>query len=415
MRTGKKILYFRKKKGLTQSELAHGICSVPYLSKLENGKLSPSEEILTLLAKRLGHSLEFILKEEKNVLDEKLKVFKSFLDQRDIINLSKIHNEIQKLVYHEEDPYLINKYEIYHLQFLILINDKNLLTFNIDKFILLEAYLDEKDQYIFYKTLGKYHYKINSLNSSLTYFQKAYSTMNQNLNEDYDLFFQLSLVYSRLMNPSTALIYAQRALIGFESQVNYERALNCNLLLSVLYNDLSSPNEAKLILTKILNHNLPKFLPENFEVKIYQNLGYSYFLLKDYERALVYFKKSYLKKKLTSEKLNSLYMICLSLNQNSTPNYFDFYKYLNIGLSLSVAEKNKNYHYKFLVLKHFHTKKGPNKLFIVFLENKVIPEIHKSNDFNFLSVIYMYLENYYRTNFQYKSALHYSRKLAELN
>lgn len=414
MKIGKKILYYRKKKNLTQNDLAYGICSVPYLSKLENDKLIPSDEILTLLAKKLGYSVPFLLKEETNVVEEKLKKFSFYLDQRDISNIKKMHNEIKKLMFHEEDPRLINKYKIYQLQYFILINDENLKSYDISKFLLVEAYLNEKDQYIFYKTLGKYYYKINSLNDSLFYLKRAYLIMHQKLNEDYDLLFQLSLVYSRLMNPSTALIYAQRALMGFESQVNYERALNCKLLLSIIYNDLHSPNEAKMILIKILNHNLSNFLPENFEVKVYQNLGYSYFLLENYDKALMYFNKSYLQKKITSEKLNSLYMICLSLYHSNSYDFSDFHKYLSIGLSLSVSEKNKNYHYKFLVLKYFYSRKKASKPFINFLESKVLPEVFNNNDFNFLSITYKYLENYYRTNFQYKSALYFSQKLNEL-
>ncbi|WP_084818774.1 helix-turn-helix domain-containing protein [Tepidibacillus sp. HK-1] len=38
MKIGDKIRYYRIKKGLTQSQLAEGICSKSYLSKIINNK-----------------------------------------------------------------------------------------------------------------------------------------------------------------------------------------------------------------------------------------------------------------------------------------------------------------------------------------------------------------------------------------
>ena len=39
MDIGEKIYYHRKKRGLAQKEVAHGICSVPYLRKIENNNM----------------------------------------------------------------------------------------------------------------------------------------------------------------------------------------------------------------------------------------------------------------------------------------------------------------------------------------------------------------------------------------
>ncbi|MCU4934950.1 helix-turn-helix domain-containing protein, partial [Bacillus cereus] len=51
---GKLLFYLRMKKNLTQQELSAGICSIPYLSKVENSKITPSNEILTFLLKRVN-------------------------------------------------------------------------------------------------------------------------------------------------------------------------------------------------------------------------------------------------------------------------------------------------------------------------------------------------------------------------
>lgn len=58
---GNNIRYRRKELGLTQSELAEGIISVPYLSLIENEKAHPKPDILTPLAKRLHSSVKDLL------------------------------------------------------------------------------------------------------------------------------------------------------------------------------------------------------------------------------------------------------------------------------------------------------------------------------------------------------------------
>ncbi|WP_226535515.1 helix-turn-helix domain-containing protein [Fictibacillus halophilus] len=48
------IRYYRNSLNLSQTALASGICSVSYLSKIENGLTKPSDEIYSLLFYRLG-------------------------------------------------------------------------------------------------------------------------------------------------------------------------------------------------------------------------------------------------------------------------------------------------------------------------------------------------------------------------
>lgn len=44
----------RKRRNWSQEGLCKGICTVSYLSKIENGKAEPSEDIVRMLLERLG-------------------------------------------------------------------------------------------------------------------------------------------------------------------------------------------------------------------------------------------------------------------------------------------------------------------------------------------------------------------------
>lgn len=59
---GEQIKFYREKMGLSRTELAKGICSVSYISRIENGTRIPNSMILRQLTNRLGLPSELILR-----------------------------------------------------------------------------------------------------------------------------------------------------------------------------------------------------------------------------------------------------------------------------------------------------------------------------------------------------------------
>ena len=104
---GMRIRRERIKRNWSQSGLCYGICAVSYLSKIEQGKMEVSEEILKLLLERLElpwiddketkdlesfveaqyeflftHPIQEFLKQKRNISREKGKVVFQFVDRR---------------------------------------------------------------------------------------------------------------------------------------------------------------------------------------------------------------------------------------------------------------------------------------------------------------------------------------------
>lgn len=105
MRVGNHIRHLRKSQKLTQEELASGICSVTYLSKLENHKELPSEEILQLLCERLGVELGDILKTFEDLESDLLEWYR-IIELKDQQAASAKREEIQKNI---DKPELFTK------------------------------------------------------------------------------------------------------------------------------------------------------------------------------------------------------------------------------------------------------------------------------------------------------------------
>jgi transcriptional regulator with XRE-family HTH domain len=72
-RIGQRIRVFRMMKGITQIELAKGLCTPSMVSQIESDKVRPSYRILFAIAERLGVPLEHLLKDVDLALEHTRK------------------------------------------------------------------------------------------------------------------------------------------------------------------------------------------------------------------------------------------------------------------------------------------------------------------------------------------------------
>ena len=122
---GEKIKQERKKQGMTQKELCDGICSQAEISKVENGKNSPTIDLLQSICKRLKLPISSFFEDEQvsqklNEIDQKMirhlreKTFKEM--ENDLKDYAKFSQsfEIKILIrYHQE----LLKYESKQVDF----------------------------------------------------------------------------------------------------------------------------------------------------------------------------------------------------------------------------------------------------------------------------------------------------------
>lgn len=64
---GSRLRTIRKSKGLTQQELAKGICTKSFVSQIERGQVSPSLRILEQLRERLGVPWSTLLDDDESL------------------------------------------------------------------------------------------------------------------------------------------------------------------------------------------------------------------------------------------------------------------------------------------------------------------------------------------------------------
>src|SRR6187549_743484 len=71
---GERIKRLRLERGLSQSELVWPNYTAAYLSHLEHGKRSPSDEVLTYIAERLDITVDYLVTGRDPNLDLRLQI-----------------------------------------------------------------------------------------------------------------------------------------------------------------------------------------------------------------------------------------------------------------------------------------------------------------------------------------------------
>lgn len=108
------IQYLRKRKGMTQEELAEGICEPVTLSRYENGSLNPTAEKFQLLMERLGGPGDiylFPVQTERLDMEKKRKEIFSAMERGEFSEVRRMlcdirQEETLQLDYKENQQYL---------------------------------------------------------------------------------------------------------------------------------------------------------------------------------------------------------------------------------------------------------------------------------------------------------------------
>lgn len=291
IKLGDQIRYFRKANNLSQETLAEGICSVSYLSKIENNVTIPSDDITQFLLKKLNLELDMDrLNTEEEVKKSLYKWYEHMFKRQENIaiemykelnTLNLVNAEIRLLKYLFEFFYLTNKKELNKATVLLteLENTSDLIT--------------GKNQYYYNKFKGVYYYLKNKPHEGLKHLIMAKNMNRFDLNQ-WDkgyLYYLLGLVSCRLYRNKDCIDHINYALEIFEKNYIFNRCADCKILLGIAYQRIGEFNKAKE------EYNLAMGLVDSFnnhklKGKVFHNLGHLESLKGNSLLAIDYFEKS---------------------------------------------------------------------------------------------------------------------------
>src|SRR5699024_6673363 len=115
---GALIKMTRINKGMTQEELAEGIASMPYLSKIENEHATESSEVINMLCTLLGIQVD---KRNDEPIDETLQTWYGMLcEVTDKENIIALYTKLQQIIDSNDTDEVI-MFEIHKVRYYIIL------------------------------------------------------------------------------------------------------------------------------------------------------------------------------------------------------------------------------------------------------------------------------------------------------
>jgi HTH-type transcriptional regulator, quorum sensing regulator NprR len=405
MEFGPLIKYYRTQKGITQKELAAGICSIPHLSKIENNSKDANEETISLLLARLAVSFEE-MEEKEELIKTLLRDFGEKINFYLRDEIEEIYQKLKQIEHVIPFSAHMYSYELYKYRYLLfkgLLSEaevqRDILHKQKKNFSQHEKYLFRYYNAVFLILKGQYK-KADEL------FEELYVKDN-NESTNGEFLYHRALVKTSLDQPGHAIHFGKLALQIFMNQHNFYRILHTLMLLGINYTHSNIYEEA-FVCFKHLIRNAELLKEEKMLPQIYHNMGYLQKRMNNEKEALAFYEKSLaLQPVNTKNYLVTLYTIGeLHWSSQSYEKAEECFQTVK-SLSKEIGVKKYKLLAEFYLIHMTSLEKG-----IKYLELKVIPYFEDAKEHkDDLTRFYKMLSDFYTNKGNYLEAVKYFTKL----
>lgn len=398
---------------MTQEELASGIVSISYLSKIENAYTNASDEVIDLLCKRLD--IEPVEESDEALLDLYHKWYSMLFETNDKSEIIHLYQQIKNVMRSQvaEESFM---FEIHVIRYHLVLGEQEKALNQIDKLAEIAETFDHTDSYYWYKFKGNYHSIYNESIKAMKMYKFAEEIGNiieLPKEEKADLSYTISVTHSQLRNTLETIEYAERALEMYRTQYNFLRCAQCHLLLGISYRRIRLYEKA------VENYNLAKQLGElskNPQViqLANQNLGYLYATNGKVSEAITHYEE--VANDLDVD-LNARLPAIASLIKEyySISNFKQTRSMVLQGLDLlEQLPSQKAYQlYYYIIHTYKHVLDGEMKAFEKMVIDSFLPYLQKHKDYVNIVVYTTMLANHYEKLHTYKDAVFYHKEASK--
>lgn len=403
----KLIAFKRLSLNITQEELANGICSIPYLSKLENNKLDqPNKETIDLLLKKLNVNLSNIENTQLQVQELIVSLFQ-FINKKKDQEVEICWSKLVKILTVEEECFFSPYFSLIKLRYLLFkkdIQNAKISKQELDK--LCKVFTRDQTFYYYYFS-GLFYFLNRNLEEGIRFFEKAISVnLPENLKSDKSyLIYHLALAHSLNKSAALALQYSKEALELFQNEMEFMSEIDCYILMGINYTETKQYQKALKIYNNILK--ISSQLEDDLLIsKVNHNIGYLYSKQNISEMAIKYYKKSiHNRKEQDDNYLNTIYYLAkeyIKIKELQLAKYL-----LEEGIRISLVA-NKEINHNFVRLKMlFLSIEDHSDDYLNFINESAIPYYKDKNDLTNLVECYKIMGDIYCDLKQYKNSCIY--------
>ncbi|MBH0230436.1 helix-turn-helix transcriptional regulator [Halobacillus yeomjeoni] len=410
MEYGKILRFHRVKQGLTQNQLADGIISPAYLSKIENDQTVPAFEVLELLYERLG--LDFNDSSFSHPSKEKLKEWYEaiVLKRTDEAELLKEKLMEQKETF--ENHHLHIFYELYRIRSFL---SKNEVEKAYEVWESIRQYsdtFDEEMKFYYHLVYGLLQYYKGNFEESFQKIMEAKNYVSKLHIENWeysDLYYHLALSASQAHHVSASVYYADKALELYKNHYDLAKSADCHIILGISYNRLK--DYAKSLENYHLARKIATQTKDNQQLKlVYINIAVLESRIGNHQSSIINYKKSleYSQESETSFDLYELLNIIhgLIIEHFRIKDNEGCKEWIDKGKAKLSSFPSESHEYHFEV----YSKLIDNSLDTInYLEKKVIPYFKDKNQHVYVIRYSKFLSDLLEQQRMYKKSSEYLR------
>ncbi|QDP39251.1 helix-turn-helix domain-containing protein [Radiobacillus deserti] len=407
MEIGPFIKLHRIKQNMTQEDLADGIVSESYLSKIENQKTTASPDVINLLCSRLGIQLN--KEEELNLNNQCQEWFDMLYEVNSKEEITAKYEELKVLVEsHLSDMQVL--FEIHKIRYYLILSNPQLALEQINNLKDLSETFTSVQQYYWFKFNGNYNSVVGDFKTAIRFYSLAEEKIGQadiSEVETADLRYTIAVTHSKLRNTLEVMDYASKALEDYSKNYNFRRCAQCHILLGISYRRIKVYDKA------IKNYNLAQHLAKlnNDKQTIYltnHNLGYLHSSKGESEKAIHYFNL------VIEDDVEEDFEVILKAILAQVK---ECYKVGDIDKSKALVDKGFEFikklpksvrqHYYYELQTYFYYLGNQKEKFEAFVVKEFIPYLKKQKDFVNLVEFATMVGAHYESIKKYKSASAY--------
>jgi HTH-type transcriptional regulator, quorum sensing regulator NprR len=404
MHIGKRILYLRRRAGLSQSDLGRGIISSTHLSNVESGRYIPSMDILESMAKRLNVPLDYLC--SWKLSDEAVQLQLSELRELIITDPTSASLIIEDL----SKSFISSIQQEIHFALLSASHKlKNNEEYN-DQLEFINLFIDGDEQlpsqeikksYYYFNALK--NYRCNNLKESFSNFY-VLSTILDKPNLKAPILYNLALISKKLIRFDQSYSFAKQSLDIYREIHNWEKIGELYNFIGVLQIDKNDLDSATEYLSKAKEVAEMKNI-QHLLARINHNLGWIYSTEGETDQAITLLVES-LKVKKTNVILTYTILIECYLKKNA----IDAAKELTVE-AFSHCQNPTEQHLVLLQVADIKMQEGFGGEHLAIIED-AISYFTKNNDLVNLKGLHKKLGDYYFSHKKYKlAATHYQKEL----
>lgn len=281
---------------MKQEYLASGICVPSYLSRIENGLVTPSEDIQQHILMRLNIPLDALQSDENLEKSHPFKpLFKTVINSRAKQKAEKLLQDIH--IYIEEHPLEPERLTLLLMEtrLMLMLPEHTIETqTNVEILEDFKKEMDTEQLFYLYTIQGIIAYQDNQFRQASEVFSQVFILIKSYRMEDWEMAELYYISSLSLLSESRYILsidYVKSALSYFNQEILIERSIECLIILGIAQKNTGVLKEAVDTYEKAKEISY-KIDSSKFIGMIEHNLGVCHSIMKNQQQALLHFQKS---------------------------------------------------------------------------------------------------------------------------